>query len=254
MVNKRTGISGALDILKHALLSKKKMVNKPSIFLSTENFRKHLGLERLRADRSDSYFTLIILSVSKASLPNEQKKKLYDYLDKEFRITDTIGWIDDQNLGVILYAADREDAFTFLKRLKEKGDIPAIAESYSACFTYPYEKDQISSQVSGKRESDRIEIKLNAEITLLTQQPGEKHQLKDVVSKDISESGVYLETKAPFEVGQDVNITICLPLTFTLNDAENPVEIKAMGKIVRKQDQGIAIAFDTCELMSRTND
>lgn len=249
MLPTKTGISGALDVLKSVLSTKKKDMSEPSFFRSRDSFRQSLEMERLRADRSNSYFTLIILSTAKASLQDEQKKKLYDFLNREFRVTDTIGWIDDQNLGVILYAADREEAFTFLRRLKERGELPVIADSYTACFTYPYEKEQINKQIDGKRKSDRIEIQLNAEITLLGQQPGETVQIKDVTARDISESGVYLETKSPFEEGQQVDVTICLPLTFNLEDSACNVEIKAAGKIIRKQDKGMAIAFDTCELL-----
>jgi hypothetical protein len=249
MLPNKTGISGAIDVLKSVMSTKKKDIAEPSFFRSRDSFRKSLEMERLRADRSNSYFTLVILSIPKASLQEEQKKKLYDFLKKEFRVTDTIGWIDDHNLGVILYAADREEAFTFLRRLKERGELPVIADSYTTCFTYPYEKEQIDKEISGKRKSDRIEIQLNAEITLLGQQPGQAMQIKDVTATDISESGVYLETNAPFEEGQQVDVTICLPLTFNLEESACNVEIKASGKIIRKQDKGMAIAFDTCELL-----
>ena len=254
MLTKKNNISAALDVLKQLIPSKKDVLTEPSMLLSKDDFCKHLEVERLRADRSNSYFTMLVLSISRPSLQNEQKIKLYDFLNREFRITDSIGWIDDENLGIILYAADREEAFSFLRRLKEKGSVPVIADSYTACFTYPYEKDQIDSRISGKRRNDRIEIQLNAEITLLTQEGGKGVPLTGIVSRDISESGVYLETKAPFELGQEVNVTIRLPLTCSFENTENQVQIKALGKIVRKQDQGMAIAFESCELLPRTKE
>jgi len=254
MLPPKKNISAALEILKHILPSKKEVLTEPSMLLSKEDFHKHLELERLRADRSNFCFTLIILTVSKSSLQNEQKKKLYDFLNNEFMVTDIIGWIDEQSLGIILYAADREEAFTFLRRIKERGNVPEISNSHTASFTYPYEKEKINSQFTDNRKSDRIEIQLNAEITLPTQQNGEDKQLQSIVSKDISESRVYLETSAPLQLGQEVNVTTCLPLTCTLDNTENQVQIKAVGKIVRKQDQGMAIAFDSCELLPRTED
>jgi len=254
MLPQKKNISAALQNLKHILPSKNEVLSEPPMLLSKEDFRKHLALERLRSDQSNFYFTLIISTVSKSSLQNEQKKKLYYFLNNEFMVTDIIGWIDEQSPGIILYAADREEAFTFLRHLKERGNVPEIASSQTAIFTYPYEKEKINSQFKDDRKSDRIEIQLKAKITLLTQQKGEDKQLQGIVSKDISESGVYLETSAPLQLGQEVNLTTSLPLTCTLDNTENQVQIKAVGKIVQKQDQGMAIAFDSCELLPRTED
>ncbi len=53
--------------------------------------------------------------------------------------------------------------------------------------------------------------------------------------QDISASGVFIETKEPFLVGQDIT------LTFTILSEENPFKIT--GEIVRTDTQGIAVKF-----------
>ncbi len=52
---------------------------------------------------------------------------------------------------------------------------------------------------------------------------------------DISTSGVFIETRNPFSIGQ--NIT----LTFSLPESENPFKI--IGEIVRTESKGIAVKF-----------
>lgn len=251
MLKPKTNISRVLEILRSVFPARHKVLQEPAMFLSIDEFMQRLQLKRHSADRANSQFSLIILSISKKMLQDEQLRRLNEFIYNDFRVTDCIGWIDDNHLGIMLHATDREGAFSFLKRLRDQGKVPEIAGSYSACFAYPDEKDQIVRSVASKRKSERIEIQLNAEITLLTEQADKASPLQRVVCKDISESGVYLETDASLELGQPVNVTIRLPLTLLLDNSQNQLEIQAKGKIVRKQDTGIGIAFESCNLVPK---
>ncbi|PIP02146.1 MAG: PilZ domain-containing protein [Zetaproteobacteria bacterium CG12_big_fil_rev_8_21_14_0_65_54_13] len=57
-------------------------------------------------------------------------------------------------------------------------------------------------------------------------------------ARDISGTGVFIETLADFEIGD----RITLELTFI--SAPNPVKLS--GEVVRKEAYGVAVAFDQC--------
>ncbi|MGD9106981.1 MAG: PilZ domain-containing protein [Desulfobacterales bacterium] len=54
--------------------------------------------------------------------------------------------------------------------------------------------------------------------------------------QDLSVSGLFIETRIPFFVGDE------LSMTFSLTDAENPIKIT--GKIVRVDSNGIGVQFE----------
>ena len=57
---------------------------------------------------------------------------------------------------------------------------------------------------------------------------------KDVI-KNISASGIFIETRMPFTVGQDITMTFRLPKSRKL--------IQAVGEIVRSNSHGIGVKF-----------
>ena len=54
--------------------------------------------------------------------------------------------------------------------------------------------------------------------------------------QNLSVSGLFIETRIPFFVGDE------LSMTFSLTDAENPIKIT--GKIVRVDSNGIGVQFE----------
>ncbi len=53
--------------------------------------------------------------------------------------------------------------------------------------------------------------------------------------QDISASGVFIETKEPFSVGQEITLAFSVP--------ESEIPFKIFGEIVRAGSQGIAVTF-----------
>jgi len=60
-------------------------------------------------------------------------------------------------------------------------------------------------------------------------------------ARDISESGLYIQTSIPFSVGQDVVMTFAFP------DARGPLKIA--GRIARVDDGGIGVQFNINSLV-----
>jgi hypothetical protein len=58
---------------------------------------------------------------------------------------------------------------------------------------------------------------------------------KDFI-QDVSGSGVFIETKQHFEVGEEIK------MSFTLPDVKRPVKVE--GKVVRVTPEGIGVTFD----------
>ncbi|MBN1847631.1 MAG: PilZ domain-containing protein [Deltaproteobacteria bacterium] len=53
--------------------------------------------------------------------------------------------------------------------------------------------------------------------------------------KNISESGVFIQTRIPFAVGQNISLTFPLP--------DRSKHIKVRGKIIRTNEEGIGVEF-----------
>jgi uncharacterized protein (TIGR02266 family) len=85
---------------------------------------------------------------------------------------------------------------------------------------------------NGKREYDRKP--LLAVVDYATQQG----TYKDFI-KNISEGGMFIETRVPFVPGQQMS------LTFSLADLEK--HVKVTGEVARKTPQGIGVKFKTID-------
>jgi Tfp pilus assembly protein PilZ len=82
---------------------------------------------------------------------------------------------------------------------------------------------------SGKRERPRKSVFIPIECK------GKIYSFSDFI-QNISDSGLFMETKIPLMVGEE------LSMTFSLSSTEDPIEIK--GKIVRVNSKGISVQFD----------
>ncbi len=93
-----------------------------------------------------------------------------------------------------------------------------------------------------KRKVERFNLQLEAFISL----PGEAGQADagNLMTRDVSMNGAFLVTDAPLPVGSKVNVDMVLTLAGKEKQNTQQAWIKASGKVLRADNQGMAIAFD----------
>lgn len=69
---------------------------------SAEQFRAILDRERARADRNGHQFSLVLFSTGNPQQNGAQSKHATQVLAKRIRLTDEVGWFDDEHVGVVL--------------------------------------------------------------------------------------------------------------------------------------------------------
>ena len=93
-----------------------------------------------------------------------------------------------------------------------------------------------------KRRVERFDLQLEAFVSL----PGEPSHtdMGNLVTRDISMNGVFLITDTPLPVGAKVNVDMVLTLGGKKKQNSQQAWIKASGKILRTDNQGMAVGFD----------
>ena len=93
-----------------------------------------------------------------------------------------------------------------------------------------------------KRKVERFDLQLEAFIS----RPGEVSEpdRRSVFTRDISMSGVFLITDRPLPIGSKVSVDMILTLGGTKKQNSQKAWIKASGKVLRTDNQGMAVCFD----------
>ena len=93
-----------------------------------------------------------------------------------------------------------------------------------------------------KRKVERFDLQLEALISL----PGEASHADtgNLVTRDISMNGVFLITETPLPVGAKINVDMILTLGGGKKQDSQQAWIKASGKVLRTDNQGMAVGFD----------
>ncbi len=93
-----------------------------------------------------------------------------------------------------------------------------------------------------KRKVERFDLELEAFVSI----PGETDQpdMGNLVTRDVSMSGVYLVTDTPLPIGSRVNVDMILTLGGRKKQNAQQAWIKASGKVLRTDNQGMAVSFD----------
>jgi lipopolysaccharide/colanic/teichoic acid biosynthesis glycosyltransferase len=125
---------------------------------SRKVFAKIVDREIARANRSGLCFSIVNFSFRNSKIAKILFKQLINILSRRLRLTDEIGWIDDEHIGVLLYNTNLIDAYNFAKNIQKKQASTAFPLDYEI-FIYP-QKDQ-------KRDSgDQItDLNLNDGVT-----------------------------------------------------------------------------------------
>ena len=93
-----------------------------------------------------------------------------------------------------------------------------------------------------KRKVERFDLQLEAFVSL----PGSASRTEpnSMVTRDLSMSGVFLITDAPLPVGSKVCVDMILSLEGQKKHSAQKAWIKASGKVLRTDKEGMAVAFD----------
>jgi lipopolysaccharide/colanic/teichoic acid biosynthesis glycosyltransferase len=85
-------------------------------FNSKHDFTLVLERERARADRNGHGFSLVTFKVGEGNQATADRLK--QVLADRLRLTDELGWYDDERLGVLLFNTPREGAWNYANRVQ----------------------------------------------------------------------------------------------------------------------------------------
>jgi len=93
-----------------------------------------------------------------------------------------------------------------------------------------------------KRSVERFDLQLEAFVSL----PGSvsQNEPESLVTRDISMSGAFLITDRPLPVGSKVCVDMILTLAGQNRQGAQKAWIKASGKVLRNDNEGMAVGFD----------
>lgn len=122
-------------------------------------FFRTLAREKGRADRSSEELALIVLDTGEAKI--EDRELLLSFLQKRLRLTDELGWMHDNNLGILLPATTGREARIVAGSI---GAALGPASSRFACIVY---SDSPDAELGKSGEGENVEL-WNGEIEPLT--------------------------------------------------------------------------------------
>jgi len=93
-----------------------------------------------------------------------------------------------------------------------------------------------------KRKMERFDLEIP--IYLSVGDKSNKHEYFKCISTNICSEGVFFKTEKPLSVGTDVKLDIIFPLNKFNNLRGKISRIKVSGKVIRTDQQGMAIFFD----------
>ena len=93
-----------------------------------------------------------------------------------------------------------------------------------------------------RRGAERFEMALPASLSV--DDPESPKKLIELLTRDICSGGAFLQTGSPLPSGTEVDMSLSIPLDTIPGMNGKRSRIRAMGRVVRAQDQGMAVRFD----------
>jgi lipopolysaccharide/colanic/teichoic acid biosynthesis glycosyltransferase len=123
---------------------------------SRRQFRRVLARERSRSDRSGDRFSLIVFSPRSSGSATVKQQRLVKYLHRRLRLTDEIGWLDGENIGVVLPATPPRGAWHLVDDVCRHFDLEL--RPICSVYTYPSESDELDRSIPENRRSGESEL------------------------------------------------------------------------------------------------
>ena len=102
-------------------------------------FHAILAKERARVDRNSHVFSLVSFEVGTQDSDIESIDNLICQLKKQIRITDEIGWLDNDLIGVLLFNSLNEEAKFFIEKIKRN----CFSNILCKCSISTYPEDKV---------------------------------------------------------------------------------------------------------------
>ena len=115
-----------------------KSIPEDSTIHSVADFDVILAKEKARADRNNHVFSLVSFKITPLISDKDSIIYFAHYLKNRIRITDDIGWMDKDSIGVLLFNSLKFDAEKFIEKILRRSP-PNICYNYSI-LTYPEDK------------------------------------------------------------------------------------------------------------------
>ena len=120
---------------KLKIISRKNQVQDLIIINSAEDFQVILKRERARADRSNKKFSLVVFEFGSLDVDSSFAQFLIKFLSSRVRLSDVVGWFDDNRIGILLPDTSPEGAWKLAEEIKKK---IALTISSPVCTVYMY--------------------------------------------------------------------------------------------------------------------
>lgn len=129
--------------------------------IESKDFHIALNLERLRSDRNEQEFSLILFEINKDDNP-KMITEFISIIHKRMRALDVAGWFDKNHLGIILPFCDMEGTCKFTVEV-EKGISDNFVSPPYTIFIYPdhwidNDKNKTGEQQLNKEYSDTSNV------------------------------------------------------------------------------------------------
>ena len=218
--------------------------------LARSEFTTFLEKERHKSDRAKLPFSLLTLKLPTNGQDAEVVDRIVNFLYAErTRLVDEIGMLDTHTLAIYLFATGEQGARIFLERLiKAKGSPPELKAMQ--IHLYPDSFAAIRSVQENRRRQERLNLDLAAQVTPLNDSLG--HDRQTLTTRDISMGGVFLLTDSPLAEGSELELEIRLPAEALINFHGETIAIHARGRVLRVEEQGMAVQFTAPQIIERS--
>ncbi len=228
----------------------------------TGAFYQLLDKERFRADRLGNTFALVTISLPEALRIPKNLQELVTEVHRQTRLIDELGWFAPSVLGLYVFNARHEEAELTLQRIRQHLRCPEWLDDVEI-MVYPdmhveaLEIQRSETQKECDAVNQRIQERLNLHLSAIIQPSGvarENAQISgssqrdSATTRDISASGTFLVTSQRLPEGTEFELGIVLPVDelkpLAGDDESHEIMLKATGRVVRIEADGMAVAFD----------
>jgi len=131
------------------------MGNHAAWLLDRDSFQSELERERMRVDRNDGVFSLMVITTPERNAPSTAR--LAEVLRGRIRRTDTAGWFDRQRVGVILPDTSSQGAYKLASDLSAFYDDPATTPLFDV-YTHPADEQFPNEHGNGPSQKEEALI------------------------------------------------------------------------------------------------
>ncbi len=132
------------------------------LFLPREVFRKIIGRERDRANRTGEIFSMVVFVLSDNRANQGDLKLLTEILSPRVRTIDAVGWVDSQHVGILLPETKYDGACHFAEKICHEILLVRTPPKFEI-VTYPSDKFNDQENITSNTLSEKSKSKRKGE-------------------------------------------------------------------------------------------